>query len=423
MRILIKNVIITLTILLGLNGCSILNFNSVLYDENLDVYKYPINQTNSIFLRNEQGMLINDSNIDSFKVELEKKKNKYNFSNCIEEDEPLKFNDLKIAKLYSDINEKIKSNEFDIALSKLNQLETIYPDIKKYSDCLFLKANIYEQIDSFHLAKKYYDDFINYSCGKYSARFRGYRDLDANDSIFGLQREYAKDILSDHIHNYSSIFLSDNKPKYYFNSFQPGFLLNPEDYSRDVKWVTMLVFATDYSNRFGIGYLVNRKLNNIIDLNLWALATGKSTSFGAGVPIQVYKSSNDRFGIKISPFASFAYADSLIVDGTNYGIRQGLFNFGAKLSCGYSLLPNLSLGAYYKYNFHNTNNPILTKNNNIYLWWPNEYDISLYYNIVKGLSFKAGVYNGDIVSGIFWSGWEISYNITNPGFVMRIDMN
>jgi hypothetical protein len=81
------------------------------------------------------------------------------------------------------------------------------------------------------------------------------------------------------------------KPKYHFNSFQPGFLLNPEDYSRGVKWVTMLVFATDYSNRFGLGYQVNRKLNSIFDLNLWALATGKSTNLGAGVPIQVYKSS------------------------------------------------------------------------------------------------------------------------------------
>ena len=74
------------------------------------------------------------------------------------------------------------------------------------------------------------------------------------------------------------------------------------------------------------------------------------------------------------------------------------------------------------FNFHNTNNPILTKNHNINLWRQNKYDLSLYYDISKGLSFKAGLYNGELVSGLFWSGWEIAYNITNPSLVLRIEM-
>ncbi len=184
----------------------------------------------------------------------------------------------------------------------------------------------------------------------------------------------------------------------------------------------MFVFGLDYSDRFGIGYQVNRKLKSNLDLNLWAMTSGNTKSLGAAAPIQVYKSPNDRFGIKISPFASFAYTDSIKVDDTSYGVRQGFFNFGAKLSGGYYLLPNLSVGAYYKYNFHNTNNPILTKNHNIYLWWHNEYDLSLYYGITKGLSVKAGVYNGDVVSGLFWSGWEITYNVTNPGLILKVEM-
>ena len=59
----------------------------------------------------------------------------------------------------------------------------------------------------------------------------------------------------------------------------------------------------------------------------------------------------------VSPFASFIYSDSIIVDTANYGVGQSLFNFGGMLSAGYYLLPNLSVGAYYKYNFHNTNIP------------------------------------------------------------------
>lgn len=422
MNTILKNIIIVISILIGFSSCSTLNYKNLKYDKKLEVYKYPIDKKTSIFLRNESDQLIDNNNIDSFYVELEKKKFKYPFKESLENDEFLKFTDLEIAKLYSEINEQIDSKEFNSALSKLRQLEAVYPAIVKFSDFYFLKAIAYEQIDSVDKAKESYTDFLNYSSGKYSARFRGYRDLDLNDSIWGLQRKYAKEKLSNSTTTNYSIFLSDIKPKYHFNSFQPGFLLNPEDYSRGVKWVTMLVFGLDYSNRFGLGYQVNRKLKSNLDLNLWAMASGNTTSLGAAVPIQVYKSPNDRFGIKISPFASFAYTDSIMVDDTSYLIRQGFFNFGAKFSCGYYLLPNLSLGAYYKYNFHNTNNPILTKNNNINLWWHNEYDLSLYYDISKGLSFKAGLYNGDIVSGLFWSGWEIAYNITNPSLILRIEM-
>lgn len=422
MNTLQKNAIIVVTILIGCSSCSTLNFNNLKYDNNLELYKYPIFQNTSIFVRNENDRLIDKDNIDSFYVELEKKEFKYSFKESLENDKYLKFTDLKITKLYTEINQHIESKEFNSALSKLNQLEAVYPAIVKFSDVHFLRAITYGQTDSLDKAKESYADFLNYSSGKYSARFRGNRDLDLNDSIWGLQRKYAREKLSDPTANNYSLFLSDITPKYHYNSFQPGFLLNPEDYSRGVKWVTMLIFGMDYSNRFGLGYQVNRKLKSNLDLNLWAMASGNTTGLGGGVPIQVYKSPDDRFGIKLSPFASFSYTDSITVDDTNYRIRQVLVNFGAKLSGGYYLLPNLALGAYYKYNFHNTNNPILTKNHNINLWWHNELDLSLYYDISKGLSFKAGLYNGDIVSGLFWSGWEIGYNITNQSFIVRIEM-
>ena len=56
------------------------------------------------------------------------------------------------------------------------------------------------------------------------------------------------------------------------------------------------------------------------------------------------------------------------------------------------------------------------------MWMINEYDVSLYYNIFKGFSLKTGVKNDDLVAGIMWSCWEISYNISNPGLILRVDM-
>ena len=420
---IIKILALAISSLLLLTNCSTtLNFKNLKYNESLELYEYPINEYNSVFPRNKINQLIDSSTIDTFYTELEKDEFKYSFVESFENDNILKFNDLKIAKYYSDINRQIRSNEFSTALKNANQLELIYPDAIKFSDLLFLKAIAFEKQDSLDKAKMYYSDFLNFSAGKFSKRFRGYRDFDQNDSIWGLERKFAKEKLNDLTIDDYSHFLSDLKPKYHYNSFKPGFLLNPEDYSRGVKWVTMLVFGLDYSNRFGLGYQVNRKIKSTLDLNLWAMASGNTTSFGAGVPIQIYKSEDDRFGIKLSPFANFAYTDSVLVENKNYKIQQGIFNFGAKLSCGYYLLPNLSLGAYYLYSFHNANNPIITKKYNIYLWWQNEYDLSLYYDIDKGISVKAGIYNGDIVGGLFLSGWELSYNITTPGLVLRIDM-
>lgn len=417
-----KKLIIVVSIVIGFSSCSKVNYRNLKYDENLEIYKYPVNQYNSIFLRNGSDQLLNKSNIDSFYVESEKKGFKPTFEESLENDRLLKSSDLKISKLYSEINAHIESKEFDSALIKLNQLDAIYPDIRKFSDFLFLKAIAYEQIDSLDKAKTIYADYLNYSSGKYSVKFRGYRDLDITDSIWALQRNYAREKLADSAADNYSIFLSDLTPKYHFNSYQPGFLINPEDLSRGAKWHTMFVFGLDYLDGFGLGVYVNRKLKSNLDLNMWEMTSENTRSLGAGVPIQVYKSANDRFGVKVSPFASFTHSDSIIVDNTNYGVGQSFFNFGAKLSAGYYLLPNLSVGAYYKYNFHNANNPIQTKNNNIYLWWHNEYDLSLYYDISKGLSVKAGVYNGDVVSGLFWSGWEIAYNITNPGLILRVEM-
>ncbi len=73
MKSFIKNAIIVVTVVIGLSSCSKVNYNNLKYDENLEIYKLPINQYNSIFLRNTSDRLIDKNNIDSFLVATETK--------------------------------------------------------------------------------------------------------------------------------------------------------------------------------------------------------------------------------------------------------------------------------------------------------------------------------------------------------------
>ena len=414
--------IIIFFIIISLNSCAPFNLiDNLEYNESVQLYEYPINEYNSVYIRNKKGELINQHNIDSFKVELEKNNNKYSFDQCFEKD-ALKASDYTISKLYSEINSDLENQDFVKSKEGLKQLKNIYPNIKKYSDYLFLNSIMYVQADSIEKANETFNDFLKYSSGSYSKRIRGYRDADFNDSIFTLQRLYAKEFLKNpktvsSYNNFKKI-----EPKYHYNCFKPGYLINPENYDRGTKWITSVVVGLDVSNYFALGYQVNRNLTNGLDANLSVMASHESYILGGGLPIQIYKTPDDRFGLKVTPFLNFMHADSANIDEVKYEIDSNFFNFGLKISAGYYFLPNFSVGAYYKYNFRNESNPIITNTNNIYLWWANEYDVSLYYDLFKNFSFKGGVYNGDLVGGVLWSGWEISYNLTTPGLILKVDM-
>jgi hypothetical protein len=114
--------------------------------------------------------------------------------------------------------------------------------------------------------------------------------------------------------------------------------------------------------------------------------------------------------------------DSVTIDDQKYALKENFMNFGARISAGYYPVQNLAIGAYYQVNFHDQNNPYQSKKTPIQLWLYNEYDVSLYYNIFKGFSLKSGIKNDDLVAGIIWSYWEILYDITSPGLILRMDL-
>jgi hypothetical protein len=418
----LNQLILAILALASIYSCSTLQVESLSYDESLDLYVYPINQFDSLIVRDSIGRIITTENFDTFSKELERTENKYDYNLSIEESDKLYNNDLDIVELYTRANRLLKEEEYNQAIVELKELKSIYPDAVKYSDCLFLEATAYQGLDSTSTAVNRFSSFLNYSSQKHSGRFRNYRDYDAKDSIYRSQRKYAKDYISNKVDIAPYETFTELKPCYHYGSFRPGYLINPEDYAERINWITAVVFSNDYANKLSLGYQINRKLFKRTDVNLSIMASKGYFELGGGVPIQLYKSSDNRFGVKASPFFSFSQIDSVKIDNTNYEIKQGFFNAGVKLSVGYYFLPKFSIGAYYTYNIHNKNNPILTDNNNILLWRRNEYDISLFYNIAKKISIKAGIYNGDLVSGILLSGWEIGYNITTPSLILRVDM-
>ena len=210
-------------------------------------------------------------------------------------------------------------------------------------------------------------------------------------------------------------------PKYYYGSFQPGYSYNSGD-NPDYTFATlMFLFGTDFTETISFGAQAYFKLYKQVSINPKFVISPNITEYSLSTPIQVYKSESNHIGIKFTPFINYFKIDSLINQGTEYYVGDKFINFGARVSAGYYFANHFSVGAYYQYNFFNEQNKFLI-DNRIDIWANNEYDLSVYYNIIKGVSLKAGLKNNDIVAGFFLSGWEIGYNFTNPGIVLGVDM-
>lgn len=413
--------IITLTILFS--SCATIKVDRIEHNEDKQLYEYPVTVNQSILLRNEGNELITKSNLDSFILELESIENKYPFKERLEQAESLKKTDYEIATLYSNAVDNIKGQQYNAALEKIKGVKTLYPDAINYSDCSFLEAYTFQKMGNQKKASEKYNEYLNFSSGKYSERFRGYRNTNLNDTIWLQQRKYAKNYLSGQSPKFHNCFLQQITPKFYYNSLQPGYSLNPEDNEESTKHIIMFVFGMDqFSNDFAGGIQYYRSLNKYFDINSLYLTSGDNREVGLAIPIQAYKSEDNRFAIKISPFLQLTNIENLYFEGSELEMDEDIFNYGIKASAGYFFIPKLSIGAYYYYHRYNKHNHYSLESHPIDIWYDNEYDISLYYNLFKGFSLKSGIKAGDFVAGFYWSGWEMSYNISDGDFVLRVAM-
>mgnify|MGYP000347197724 CR=1 FL=1 len=174
--------------------------------------------------------------------------------------------------------------------------------------------------------------------------------------------------------------------------------------------------------KINFGLQTYHKLNRFIDITPALYYSDGTLGLNLAVPFQVYKTENNNFGFKLSPYLKFASIDSLTVEDIRYDVDEMVLNGGVKASAGYYFNQKFSLGAFYKYSLFNKSNPMGLSKSNIEIWWFNEYDISLYYNIFEEVSIKSGIKNGGFVLSLFLSGLEMGYDITNSQFVISADL-
>ncbi len=406
--------------LLFMSGCYTLRPDNIKYNKEKKVYEYE-KYNHSFILRDSNHQLVNDTNITRFKHQLKENNYRYPKNKRQEHSDYIKNSDLILTKKYSNISSSILQEEYKDALKEIEALKNIYPDITYYSDILFLEAYSNEQLKREDSARLLYSDFLDYSSGKYSDRFRGYRDYDKNDSLWIFQRNYSRHFLSGKNPVISRDIFKILEPRYYYSSFHPGYTLNREDLSPGSNAYLWFWFGYTFVDHFSFDIMYYRKINYRFDIYTNVYYSEDSWGINIAFPFQIEKTYDNRLGFKMTPFVNFARIDSLTYENNDYHIGQSVLNGGARFSVGYYFIQKLSIGAYYTHNIFNKQNPLRLTKSNVDIWWKNDYDVSLYYNICKTFNIKTGLHNGGFAAGLVYSGLEISYDITNSKFIFGMN--
>lgn len=404
-----------------ISGCSKISIEHITYNKEAQLYEYPVTRHKSVRLRNENGKLIDNFNYNDFIVELLENKSRYPFEEREEAAETLKDSDYKIATLYAESVKKINDKEFTESASKIDTLRDLYPKSALYSDAAFIEGYALEKAGDTTEAKIRYKEYLDYASKKYSERFRGYKYADQNDSLWLQQRNYARDFMNEKPAK-KPVSFEPITPKYYFNSLQPGYGLNDEALAENRQGLIFIGLATNFSSDIALSMQIYRSLNKYFDINPAYYTSGNMRAASVALPVQLYLSENNNLGIKLSPFINYSNISKIYFEGTEWEMDESIFNFGFKISGGFYFTQRLSLGAYYTYFYYNENHPYNLKTQPLNIWWNNQYDASFYLNILKGFSFKAGIKSGDLVAGIYWNGWEISYSFFQPAFISQADL-
>ena len=232
------------------------------------------------------------------------------------------------------------------------ELRRKYPDANKFTDLLFLEGLKWQMLAKTDSARLCFNKFLNFSGSKYSLRFRGYYFSDSANIEFANERLYAKSFLKYEKQDSASFFKTDIFRKYYYESFSQGFVLNREDFgNRKIIPLIGLRIGSKGSYIYGIGcYWLAR--DNIV--------AGCRFSFNnyylgalADIPLQIYKSSDNSLGIKLTPLVYFQY---LTKPEATENIINIYINPGAGLSAGYHFSQRVYAGVSYLYFLYNQYN-------------------------------------------------------------------
>jgi len=412
-----KKIWIYFCLLIFTYGCGTINPENVKYNTAKRQFEY-CRGKEAVTLRNNHNQLIDSTNIDEFQFELLEMGYHYPFNERLENDDYLNASDFMLATLYARINSDIQNKVYTRTLKNISELRNISPNIDLYSDCSFLEGYACEKLGIQDSASIAYQNFYTYSDKKYSKLFRGYHYADNKDSKYIAERNYAYHFLRQIPDSLDKDIIHPITPKYYYSSNQPGFTLNPEDFGKNTKYIPSFSLGWSKTNDYSIGFQISSLLNEKADLNLMAYYSRNMSGFGLSVPLQLFKYESNRFGIKLSPFVTFNFIDSMKIDGSCYSLDYHVINWGARISASYFLNQRFWLGTQYLYNFFNEKHKYIGNKAYAAVWYENEFDLSAYYHILKNLNLKVGAKNSGLVAGFYFNGLEISYNFTNPGIIL-----
>jgi tetratricopeptide (TPR) repeat protein len=414
--------VVPLFVLFLFTGCAKLNVYRIQYNPDRQVYEYPLPGMAPATLRTNTGELVTEANFEQFITELSEMAFRYPFEKRMELANTPKELDYQLAALYSEAVSEIKEQNFAEAEKKLEQLEELYPDALLYSDLAFLKGYTNENRGLQQEAGSDYERYLSFSSQKYSERYREHRYADNNNRHWLTQKKYAMDFLMGEEPKGDVEFLQEIRPKYYFTNLQPGYTLSDEGLVEHARGIFSVSLGTDLSSSLAGGLQYYRNLYKGVDVNPEFAISRNIWEIRMALPIQVYRSDNNRLGLKVSPFGHYSNIKNIKSAGELFNVNEKVFNYGVKASMGFYFVQRLSLGAYYTYNYYNAGRPFSGNPLMPELWWDNEYDISLYYPLIKGLNLKAGMKSGDWVAGLYLTGWELSFNINEGKIILRTEM-
>jgi hypothetical protein len=403
-------------------ACTTINPGRITYNQEKQVYEYPIPPLTPVVLRNDRGSLVTNENYTEFVTQLSRQRYKYPFDQRMEIANALKESDKKVAGLYAETVDMIRSGDYSSAKDAASRLRNTYPPSVMFTDVAFLEGYAHEKSGNPDAANEKYKEFLTYSSQKYSERFRGYRYADKNDELWIQQRRYAAAFPEPAMVNLSEEIFQPLHPKYYRMNLQPGFTLSDDGLEEHRRGMISLSAGRDFDGAIALGAQYYRNLSKGIDINPVFYISKNLVEVNLAVPFQIYKADNNRFGLKLSPLLNYMYIknyDSVYPDNT---LKQSVFNFGARASTGFYFAQKLSLGAHYTWYYYNKNNPKTITSESVNVWWNNEYDVSLYYNLIKGLSLKSGIKSGHWVAGFYLPGWEVSYNFQEKAIIVKTEL-
>jgi len=390
--------LVCLLLMVLVAGCRSMDTDRLVLNAHSQVYEGK-HAGSLVPLRLNSGKLVDSTNLNDFRIELAGEGNHYPFSLRKEPSVLLKRSDWTMATYFNAIHAAITNKDYNQVFAYARSIRSIYPQADLFSNLTFLEGYTFEQLGLNTEAKKSYTRFLNNSSQTYSRLQRGYENADPNDSIYLEQRNAARQFVNGnralHVFNFPPI-----PPKHYVIPNQPGFLTATSTLSKK-RLSAGLTLGRDYRDDLSLGLRLSRPLTTSTQLVVQADVSRNAMEGTLGLPLQLYRTENNSFGIKLSPFLTYCYRYDTNPAADEVTYQRSYVNGGFQVSAGYFLLPNVSIGG-------------------VYFLQPgkNSYDLSLYWGLLDNLALKAGVKDKDILVGFFLSGWEISWSLNHQRLLL-----